>query len=252
MVGRALSFGSSAAAYERYRSDYPAEVVDRIRAYAGRPLRSALEIGAGTGKATRLLLAHGIEVTASEPDPAMLAELRRHVPAGTRTIEATLESLPLDRTVDLVVAAAALHWTTPEGRWERIAALLHAGGVFASFGGPMRLADPALEAAVHRARSTVLASDDVLTAYSTALDAPMQWPGTELAASPLFAGVEQHVIPRRVTMTRAEWIGHLSTISAYLVLPAADRAEVFARTLAVLPPHVEALGDVVLHVATRV
>ena len=53
MVERALSFGAVASAYERYRPGYPDELVDEVLAYAGRPVRTALEVGAGTGKATR-------------------------------------------------------------------------------------------------------------------------------------------------------------------------------------------------------
>jgi hypothetical protein len=133
-----------------------------------------------------------------------------------------------------------------------VAALLGPGGTFASFGGPMWLADLELEAAVREARAEVLGSDDVPEVYLTAPSAPMQWPGTELAASPSFTRVEQHVLPRRTTVTADDWIGHLSTVSAYTVLSDGDRAEVLARTLAVLPPQVEAVADVVLHLATRV
>src|SRR5215472_7069861 len=51
--GRALSFGVVAEAYERFRPGSPAEVVDIVMTYAGQPVRNALEIGAGTGKATQ-------------------------------------------------------------------------------------------------------------------------------------------------------------------------------------------------------
>src|SRR3954471_1447087 len=101
MVERALSFGSVAAAYERYRLGYPDELVDVVLEYAGRPVRTALEVGAGTGKATRVFTARGIEVTATEPDPEMLAELRRHVPPSVRSAQATFEQLPLTTAYDL-------------------------------------------------------------------------------------------------------------------------------------------------------
>ncbi len=64
---RALSFGSVATAYERYRPGYPVELVDEVLNYAGRPVRTALEIGAGTGKATRVFAERGLAVTATEP-----------------------------------------------------------------------------------------------------------------------------------------------------------------------------------------
>ncbi|GAB2920003.1 hypothetical protein [Streptomyces sp. NPDC059173] len=54
MTRRAVSFGAIAEAYERFRPGYPPVLLDRVMAYAGHPVRTALEIGAGTGKATRL------------------------------------------------------------------------------------------------------------------------------------------------------------------------------------------------------
>ena len=65
---RGLLFGSVAERYERYRLDYPNELVDTVLRYARRPVCTALEVGAGTGKATRPFAARGIEVTALEPD----------------------------------------------------------------------------------------------------------------------------------------------------------------------------------------
>ncbi len=52
-----------ASTYETFRPGYPDELVDEVLAYAGRPLRTALEIGAGTGKATRAFARRGIAVT---------------------------------------------------------------------------------------------------------------------------------------------------------------------------------------------
>ena len=48
MSGRALSFGAVAEAYERFRPGYPVKLFDLVVTYAGRPVRTALEIGAGT------------------------------------------------------------------------------------------------------------------------------------------------------------------------------------------------------------
>jgi SAM-dependent methyltransferase len=119
---RALSFGSVAATYERFRPGYPDQLVDTVLAYAGTPVRTALEIGAGTGtgKATRVFAARGIAVTATDPDAAMLAELRRHVPSTVTTRQASFEELPTSRAYDLVFAAASLHWTSPAAERRRV------------------------------------------------------------------------------------------------------------------------------------
>jgi SAM-dependent methyltransferase len=251
MPDRALSFGAVAAAYERFRPDYPVELVDTVMAYAGSPIRAALEIGAGTGKATRLFAQAGVTVTASEPDAAMLGELRRHVPAAVNTVQASLEGLRLAETFGLVYAAAALHWTEPVGRWSRVAALLEPGGVFASFGGPVHLADPDVEVAVRAARAPFLDSDDAVFAHDHSAADPMQWPGSELGESPWFTDVQERVIERRLTMSACYYVGHLSTISAYLQLPTPVQGEVYGRIMQVLPDQVEVSADILVHLARR-
>jgi SAM-dependent methyltransferase len=251
MSGRALSFGVVAEAYERFRPGYPAELVDIVMTYAGQPVRTALEIGAGTGKATRLFAQRGITVTATEPDGAMLTELRKHVPANVKTVRAAFEDLRPGGRYGLVYAAAALHWTNPEGRWSRMAALLEPGGVFASFGGPVRLADPVVEDAVRAARAPFLASDEVPSPDGTPPGHHMQWPGTELQRSGWFGDVQQSVIERRVTMSARDYIGHLSTISAYLELPASEQEQLYSRIMQVLPETVEIAADLTVHLARR-
>jgi SAM-dependent methyltransferase len=251
MSGRALSFGVMAEAYERFRPGYPVELFDVVMTYAGQPVRTALEIGAGTGKATRLFAQRGITVTATEPDGAMLAELRKHVPANVRTAQAAFEDLPPGESYGLVYAAAALHWTRPEGRWSRMAALLQPGGVFASFGGPVQLADPTVDEAARAARAPFMDSDDVPSPDGTPPGHDMQWPGTELRQSEWFADVQQSVIERRLALTARAYIGHLSTVSAYLELPAAEQKQVYSRIMQVLPETVEIAADITVHLARR-
>lgn len=250
MIRRSQSFGSIAAAYERYRPGYPPALVDAVLSYAAPPVASALEMGAGTGKATRAFAERGVEVVATEPDAEMLAELRRHVPSNVRAEQATLEEVQGGATYDLVFAAAALHWTDAATRWARIADLLRPGGTFASFGGPVELTNPVLRQAVQDAdRSTGV--DHVTSPDGTPEDAAMQWPGTEMLQSDLFTDVVQSTIPRQITMSADDYIGHLGTISAYLVLPEEERLAVFDRVRGVLPAEVDVTSDLILHLARR-
>ncbi|WP_037603665.1 class I SAM-dependent methyltransferase [Streptacidiphilus rugosus] len=251
MSARALSFGAIAEAYEWFRPGYPKELLDLVMTYAGRPVRTALEIGAGTGKATRLFAEHGITVTATEPDPSMLAELNKSAPANVRTVRAAFEDLRSGETYGLVYAAAALHWTRPEERWSRMAALLEPAGVFASFGGPVQLADPAVEESVRAARAPFLESDDVPSPDGTAPDEAMQWPGTELRRSPFFVDVQQAVVKRRLTMSAPDYVGYLSTVSAYLQLPRSRRQQAYDVIMGVLPETVEITADIIVHLARR-
>jgi SAM-dependent methyltransferase len=105
----ARGFDTSGERYERGRPDYPEAGVDRLLAELGSP-RRVLDVGAGTGKLTRPLLARGLEVVAVEPAAAMRATLARTAPAA-ELHDATADALPLgDGSVDAVVAGQAFHW----------------------------------------------------------------------------------------------------------------------------------------------
>lgn len=252
MTSRALRFGTVAAAYERFRPGYPDELIDHVLDYTRGPVATALEIGAGTGKATRAFAQRGIAITASEPDPEMLTELRHHVPDTVTAVEATFEDLDVTGPFDLIFAAAALHWTAQESRWPRIAGLLRSSGTVANFGGPMKITDPDVRQAVDQARSSIVPSDDVGPPGQHEPDGGLQWPGSEMAASPDFTDVEEWVLERRRTVPAADYVGNLSTVSAYLELSPTDRATVLERILHALPDQVELTMDLTVHLARRV
>ncbi|MGZ8177168.1 class I SAM-dependent methyltransferase [Williamsia sp. SKLECPSW1] len=103
---RAGSFGSVAAAYDRYRPRYPAAVVDEIAALAagGR----VLDVGAGTGMLAEPLVHRGLDVLAVEPDPEMAAVARAK---GITVEEATAETwLPAGRQFSLIAFGNSWHW----------------------------------------------------------------------------------------------------------------------------------------------
>lgn len=122
---RALSFGTVAGAYERSRPGYPAEAV---RWLIGDRPRRVLDLGAGTGKLTRGLVAACHEVVAVEPSESMLAQLRAALPA-VDACRGTAESIPAeDATFDVVMIAQAFHWVDREAAVPEIARVLRPGG----------------------------------------------------------------------------------------------------------------------------
>ena len=122
---RALSFGPVAEAYERARPEYPPEAVAWL---AGEPPRDVVDLGAGTGKLTRQLVAAGHRVVAVEPLPEMRAELERVVPEA-RSLAGRGEQIPLaDATADVVTVAQAFHWFDQPTALAEIARVLRPGG----------------------------------------------------------------------------------------------------------------------------
>ena len=121
----AHSFGGVADAYERGRPTYPA---DAVRWMLGEHPLTVLEVGAGTGKLTRVLTDLGHDVQATDPDAAMLHVLEKEVP-GARTAQASAEDIPLgDASVDAVIAAQAFHWFDLGRALPEVARVLRPGG----------------------------------------------------------------------------------------------------------------------------
>ena len=129
---KALAFGPAAGAYERGRPSYPAEAIDFLNDRLGLgPGHVVVDLAAGTGKLTRLLLPSGATVVAVEPVAGMRKELLRRVP-GVEAFEGTAESMPLpDGSADAVTVAQAFHWFDGPRALAEIRRVLRPGGALA-------------------------------------------------------------------------------------------------------------------------
>jgi SAM-dependent methyltransferase len=125
---RARSFDRAAEEYERARAEYPPELLDGLPLHE---VAEVLDLGAGTGKLTRLLTKRYRRVIAVEPLDGMRAILERVVPEA-ESHAGTAEAIPLaDASVDAVFAAQAFHWFANDEALAEIARVLRPGGVFA-------------------------------------------------------------------------------------------------------------------------
>ena len=119
---RAGSFGAAADVYDRSRPSYP---VDAVRWLLPTACRRVLDLGAGTGKLTAVLLDLGLDVVAVEPSEQM----RARIPARAEALPGTAEALPLaDGSVDAVLVGHAFHWFEQSTALPEIARVLRPGG----------------------------------------------------------------------------------------------------------------------------
>ena len=122
---RALSFGAEAAAYAAARPTYPVEAVEFVLPPGPPGVRRVLDLGAGTGKLTSVLLDLGLAVVSVEPDDAM----RAHVDPRALALRGTAEDVPVeDGTVDAVVVGQAWHWFDQDAAMASVRRVLRPGG----------------------------------------------------------------------------------------------------------------------------
>lgn len=183
-------FSAKVAAYQQSRPDYPQGLVEGLAGLfgLGGGLRQAcperrrraqpeleqaqpeqalaraatapatlhvVDVGAGTGLLTRSLLAQGWQVTAIEPNPAMLAALQHDLGthAGLRALAGQAEAMPLpDASVDLITAAQAFHWFDIDASRAECRRVLRDNGWVALIWNDRLLSDP-----LHQALDEVFA-----------------------------------------------------------------------------------------------
>jgi SAM-dependent methyltransferase len=128
--GLSTSFGAEAHNYELGRPEYPFDAVAWMLERLPADSHRVADVGAGTGKLTRVLAkAPDAEVVAIDPDAEMLATLRAALP-GVPTFVGTAERLPLpDASLDAVVLGQAWHWVDPVRGSEEVGRVLRDGGV---------------------------------------------------------------------------------------------------------------------------
>jgi len=223
-----LVFGEVADAYDRARPGYPESLVDEVVRYAGLAVGDpALEVGCGTGKATRPFAARGLRVVALEPDDDMAALARancRDLDVGVRTVGFEDSELP-PHAFRLVYAAQAWHWVRRDERLSRAHDVLGAGGTIALFWNRPDWPDTPLRHAIDEVYARLAPDLGARTPGRSPQDAGRRECTDELAASPLFGGVTFTEHPWSTSYDAAAYVELLSTQSDHRMLAESRRVE---------------------------
>jgi SAM-dependent methyltransferase len=201
LVDPARSFDRAAEEYERTRPDYPPTLLDVLPLGAD---AEVLDLGAGTGKLTRVLAQRYRHVIAVEPLDGMRAILERVVPAA-ESKAGSAEALPLaDASVDAVFAGQAFHWFANDEAVAEIARVLRPGGVLALvWNGP----DDSRQSPLP---DEYIAYLDELRAGAAFNSAP---PWQDVLARGPFGEVQESAVPHDHVLDRAGVLDNARTVS---------------------------------------
>jgi SAM-dependent methyltransferase len=230
----AAGFGHGAEAYERGRPGYPSDAVAWLTEKLGLgPGRTVVDLGAGTGKLSRLLVETGVQVVAVEP----VEEMRRFLEtvAGVEALAGTAEAIPLpDASADACTIAQAFHWFEQDAALAEIHRVLRPGSALALVWNRLDEADPLTAAfgailARHRGHPRI---DSV---WQESFD-----------RTGLFTPAERRAFPNAQELDAETIADRLASESSIAVLPDEQRRQALLEVRALAP------GTVVLRYVTEV
>ncbi|MCA1691610.1 MAG: class I SAM-dependent methyltransferase [Actinobacteria bacterium] len=214
----ALGFDTTAPAYERARPGYPPAAVADLGIGPG---MSVVDVAAGTGKLTRLLVPTGARIVAVEPLAGMRAELDRALP-GLEILEGTAEAIPLpDRSADAVVVGQAFHWFDGERALPEIARVLRPGALLAML---WNVRDRSVDWVERLA--------EITEPHAQAGKVPRYRTGAwkeAFAGTDRFSALESRQYPFEHEVDAATMVDRIRSISWISVLPEPERTDVLER-----------------------
>jgi SAM-dependent methyltransferase len=245
------SFGGVASLYERYRPGPPVEAIGWL---LPQRVGTVVDLGAGTGALTRLLVDRADEVVAVEPDDRMRAVLAGEVPAA-RAVAGRGEAIPVpDGSADAVLASSSWHWMDPVATLGEVARVLVPGGTLGVlWSGPDPdspfIAQARALVAPRAGDAPVAANDELSGAIQGTADRPAST--LEIPKGIPFEEPEHAVFRRDVALDADELIGLLGTFSAVITLPAERRQTLLDEARRLLREVLGVEGDVTVDVGFR-
>jgi len=226
---RADSFGEIAETYDKARPTYPDGVIDVLVADGGGRI---LDVGCGTGIASRLLAQRGCEVLGLEPDLRMAAVARRH---GLSVEEGAFEEWDAQgRRFDVLSAGQSWLWVDPEAGARKAAEVLRPGGRIGLFWNqsfPSADIRPAIDEVYARAAPQIAANSVLLGDRHSRLYGSI---AESLRRSGRFLGVRMETFAHEVDYSTDQWLELASTHSDHLTLPPDENSNLIGALRAVL------------------
>ena len=226
------AFGRTAREYELGRPEWPEELLDRVVAALDLgPEAAVLDLGAGTGKLTRLLVPRFGRVIAVEPDGAMREVLEEVVP-GAESLAGSAEAIPLgENEVDAAFSGEAFHWFASRETVAELERVLRPGGGLAIFWNIFLEAESELDDAAE-----AVLEEAVARGGTPGLPRVLSGKWRDPLAESRFGELHEDELVREVVTDRDAWIANMRSVSSIARQPAGDRAALADRLRELVPP----------------
>jgi SAM-dependent methyltransferase len=227
-------FGREAETYERVRPSYPADAVAWLAGNLGlEPGRTVLDVAAGTGKLTRLLVPFGATVVAAEPVDGMRRRFVGALP-GVPMVAATAEALPVaPGSLDAITVAQAFHWFDADRAFAELARVLRPrGGVGLIWNVRDRSSDWVNEV------WSIMDRVEKSAPWRNHED----WRDSELGNRSGFGPLHSETFRHEQSVTPEGVVERIASVSHVAVLPPAERERVLDEVRGVVTGHPDARG----------
>jgi trans-aconitate methyltransferase len=215
------TFNTAPTLYEDVRPGYPEELIQDVLDLSGLNDRSSiLEVGCGTGKATRPFAERGYELVCLDIGTDLIAVAKEKLKAfpNVSFVEHAFEEWESDGKFDLIISATAFHWVDPKVRYLKASAVLKSKGFLAVFSNQH----------VRKDEGFFAESQSLYDKYYFPLtvDRPpthaTDMPGVEAFEDPI-----KRLYPWTETYSSEQYIKLLSTYSDHIALPDENRNLLF-------------------------
>lgn len=222
------SFDTVASLYDKFRPAYPRRLVDCI-IELGRLNEGAriLEVGSGTGKATRLFASRGYSIHCVEPGRNLAAVAARNLkafPLVTFEIARYEQSQDRSDEFDLVLSAQAFHWVSKGIGYAKVAKALKPTGSLALFWNMNPGLQGPISVDLDRIYHEIVPG---LDSPNTASEEVIQDRINDINQRTCFGPVTVRRFPWSKTYLSGEYLGLINTYSDHLRLPEPTRQRLF-------------------------
>ena len=214
------TFNTAPTLYEEVRPGYPAELIRDVIDLSGIKNHSRiLEIGCGTGKATRPFAERGYELVCLDIGADLIAVARERLRKypNVSFLEQAFEVWKPEGTFDLIISATAFHWVDPKVRYLKASEVLRSGGCLAVFSNQHIRKDEGFFA-----ESQSLYDKYYLPMTTNRPTHATSFPGVEAFQDPI-----KRVYPWTQTYSSEQYIKLLGTYSGHIALPDENRHRLF-------------------------